>query len=297
MAVFNDSCNPSQTYFTTSGGKLQLCAATSLSFVTDSGTAVSAANTLTIAGGTNMNSSGSSSTVSLNLEAGAGGNPPDPHVPDTLFSRRSIIDEWYFNPVSVTTPVRGRWVRIGSSTPTITSATASLMRGRVGVQALTTTASTSQGWYAYCPLCIGTQEMSMGWAVAFDLASGWGAGAYAHFGLSGTNPSTASAPTIGTWFYCDPSYSANFICRSGDGIGVEETNSGVAINTSWHKFMIWANNTATSVEFYIDGTLVATHNANIPADTDELFCTYAQYHSQAKLHYDTVYYLSESLSL
>lgn len=297
MSVFNDSCNPSQTYFTTSSGKLQLCAATALSFVTDSGTAVAAANTLTIAGGSNLNTSGSGSTVSVNLEGGAGGNPPDAQVPDTLFSRRAILDDWYFNPVTTNTPVRSKWVTIGSGTPTMTSATVSYMRGRVGVQALSTTASTSQGWYGYCPMCIGTQEMSMGWSIAFDLASGWGAGAYAHVGLSGTNPPTAAAPTIGMWFYFDPSYSANIICRSGDGVSIEETDSGVAIDTSWHKLMIWANNTATTVEFYIDGSIVGTHNTNLPADTEALRCTHVQYHSQAKMHYDTVYFLNESLSL
>lgn len=300
MSVFNDSVNPSQTDFTTSSGKLQLSASTALTFQADSGTATAAANTITITGGTNMSTTGSGSTVSVVLGTAAGGNPPDPHVPDSLFQRRMIVDEFWWDPGMTYTgeiPTRGLWQYIGTTRTSSSAGEIALKRGRVGVQAFETTASTSQGWYAIIPVAIGTQEMSFGWTVAFDVASGWGAGAYAYVGLNGTNPPTVTEPTVGAWFYFDPTYSANIICRTGDGATIEETDSGLAIDTSWRKLMIWANDTATAIEFFIDGSVVATHNTNLPADTESLRCTYAQYHSQAKMHFDTLYFLNESISL
>lgn len=50
------------------------------------------------------------------------------------------------------------------------------------------------------------------------------------------------------------------------------TNCGIAQSTSYKQFKITSNSTGTSISFYIDGVLVATHTTNIP--TDQLFPQY-----------------------
>jgi hypothetical protein len=63
--------------------------------------------------------------------------------------------------------------------------------------------------------------------------------------------------------------SANWQCvTSTDSSHVTTTDSGIAADTSYHLFDITYD--LTSVRFYIDGALVATHTTNIPASTTDL---------------------------
>jgi hypothetical protein len=61
----------------------------------------------------------------------------------------------------------------------------------------------------------------------------------------------------------------NWKCYTRGTAGtVTMTTTSVAVNVNqWYKLRIDINAAATSVTFYIDGTLVATHSTNIPAST------------------------------
>jgi hypothetical protein len=57
---------------------------------------------------------------------------------------------------------------------------------------------------------------------------------------------------------------ANWHAITDDGTQTS-TDTGIAVDTSWHKFEVKINSDATSVEFYIDDVLEATHTTNIPS--------------------------------
>lgn len=84
------------------------------------------------------------------------------------------------------------------------------------------------------------------------------------FGLfeAGSFPADYSEPTIDcSHFFIDVDTDANFACRTYDG-GEEETSSGVAVDSEYHKYnFVWAE---TSVVFMIDDDVVATHSTRIP---------------------------------
>ena len=68
-----------------------------------------------------------------------------------------------------------------------------------------------------------------------------------------TNGIFFRATNLGNWYA---------VTRSG---GAETaTDSGVAQSTTFHQFKILQNSVGTSVTFYIDGVLKATHTTNIP---------------------------------
>jgi hypothetical protein len=84
------------------------------------------------------------------------------------------------------------------------------------------------------------------------------------FGLfeAGAFPTDYAEPNIDcAQFFIDVDTDANYACRTFDG-GEEQTSSGVAVDTEYHKFeIIWAE---TSVLFLIDDDVVATHSTQIP---------------------------------
>lgn len=59
--------------------------------------------------------------------------------------------------------------------------------------------------------------------------------------------------------------------RNSMSAGGQRTDTGVAADTDWHTFRILSNSDATSVNFYIDGVLVATNTIDIPTD-QSLYC-------------------------
>ena len=70
-------------------------------------------------------------------------------------------------------------------------------------------------------------------------------------------------------FLIDPAISATFRARSWE-TAEEETDTTIALDTDWHTFkIVW---TSTSVLFYIDGVLVATHASEVPVQ--RLFLQY-----------------------
>lgn len=56
-------------------------------------------------------------------------------------------------------------------------------------------------------------------------------------------------------------------CVTSDGSSTTVTSSGIAADANVHTFLIVFNDSAPSVEFYIDGSLVATNTTHLPAST------------------------------
>lgn len=76
--------------------------------------------------------------------------------------------------------------------------------------------------------------------------------------------STATTQTNGLTFKYDrATYGANWQVENSSASSTTRTDTGVAVATGWHKFKIVA--TSSSVEYYIDGALVATQTTNIPS--------------------------------
>jgi len=85
------------------------------------------------------------------------------------------------------------------------------------------------------------------------------------------NVNNAAGETNGVFFTYDEGGTANGTAASANWQCVTVANNvrtltttTVAVTTTWVKLRIEINADATSVSFYIDGTLVATHTTNIP---------------------------------
>lgn len=84
--------------------------------------------------------------------------------------------------------------------------------------------------------------------------------------LGFTDSRSAAAQTDGCYFrYTHSENSGNWTCVTESNTTETTTDSGVAADTSYHAFEVKVNAAATSVTFYIDGSLVATHTTNIPS--------------------------------
>lgn len=92
------------------------------------------------------------------------------------------------------------------------------------------------------------------------------------------NGSATAEHTNGFYFYASNA-NANWICKSAKGGARTSTTSSVAISTNWVKFQIVA--TTSSILFYIDGVLQATHTTNIPSGATETICIASSIQSQA----------------
>ena len=64
--------------------------------------------------------------------------------------------------------------------------------------------------------------------------------------------------------YEDNVNSGNWQCLSESGGTYTTVNTAVAADTGWHKFTIVVNTSATSIGYYINGSLVGTITTNIP---------------------------------
>ena len=58
-----------------------------------------------------------------------------------------------------------------------------------------------------------------------------------------------------------------------DGATQQDTDTGVAIDTSLHHFLVIYDYAATEIRFYIDGVLKVTHTANLPVSTNQAYLT------------------------
>lgn len=80
-----------------------------------------------------------------------------------------------------------------------------------------------------------------------------------------TGATLLAQQTDGCYFRYDDSASANWICVSSQASTRTETTTGVAVsNLQFQKMGIVINSAGSSVSFYIDDVLVATHGTNVP---------------------------------
>ncbi len=58
------------------------------------------------------------------------------------------------------------------------------------------------------------------------------------------------------------------ITTDGDGVNVEDTDSGVAANTSFHTWRVWHDNSNSRVKFFVDdmATPICTNSTQIPVN-------------------------------
>jgi hypothetical protein len=84
-------------------------------------------------------------------------------------------------------------------------------------------------------------------------------------------PAAFAAPQNGIFFYYDeggilPTSQINWKCYTSSTSTRTLTTSSIQVNANqWYKLKAVINAAATSVGFYIDGTLVATHTTNLPS--------------------------------
>ena len=72
--------------------------------------------------------------------------------------------------------------------------------------------------------------------------------------------------------YLNANASPNFKCITRAGSTATTTVTSIAVTAGqWYKLRIVINANASSVEFYIDNVLVATHNTNIPLTTTAMY--------------------------
>lgn len=76
--------------------------------------------------------------------------------------------------------------------------------------------------------------------------------------------SATTEPEDGIYFVTSDNYGdTDWRCITRESTSTV-TDTNLARDTSWHTFRIRVNHDATAVQFYIDGTLRATHTTNIP---------------------------------
>lgn len=94
-----------------------------------------------------------------------------------------------------------------------------------------------------------TWECRMAFNSVADISAFWGL-------LNAVTTGYAQNMTRACHFFADVAVNVNYNCRSHNALE-ETTDSGVALDTAFHTFkIVW---TTTSVLFYIDDVLVATH--------------------------------------
>ena len=124
-------------------------------------------------------------------------------------------------------------------------------------------------------IMIGSGEITM------ELIRRWGTapvGGQFFFGLTDNHVITSLTDNVG-FYISDFSSSANYVCETTKASTATTTDSGVAAGTSWQHLKIVINAGATSVAFYIDGALEATHTDNIPLSTTAMHYMWTMYNT------------------
>lgn len=112
---------------------------------------------------------------------------------------------------------------------------------------------------------IGYTTIAQQWRAWLPILSGGGQTYQCILGLGDTAIPAGIAQTNAVLFAYDDSVSPNWLCRTIAGGVTTQTITAVAVtSTGFNTFRIEINATGTSVGFYINGVLVATHALNIP---------------------------------
>jgi hypothetical protein len=115
------------------------------------------------------------------------------------------------------------------------------------------------------PLAFGALDMT--WRCAVSALSTSAEEYFAAFGLYDVVHLSNTDATDGLYFiYNRASHGDFWVCSVADNGTVVNTVTSVAVNANFRTFRIVANATWTSIQFYIDGTLVHTQTSGIPGN-------------------------------
>ena len=147
------------------------------------------------------------------------------------------------------------------------------------VESLTSANNTGQaGWqYGGTALFIGTGVITLETYVNITTLSTLAERFYTFFGYATGSNYANILNNIAIVYdeggvYLSANASPNFKCITRAGSTVTTTVTSIAVTAGqWYKLRININAAASSVEFYIDNVLRATHNTNIPLTTTPMF--------------------------
>lgn len=91
------------------------------------------------------------------------------------------------------------------------------------------------------------------------------------FRMGWYNTTTTASVTDGVYFEVDFSSSPDLVAITEASSTQTTTSTGVNFSTDWIQMKIIINDAASSVTFYLNGVLEATHATNIPANTTAMF--------------------------
>lgn len=266
--VFNGSCNPSQTHFTQSGSILSPVQTVATSYVADSGTAIPVANVLNVFGGSGISTSGAGSTITIDATSPT----PDPDDQTLLFRAQNRL-VWRVENSGVQSTGNGGLNAFGrfGDVKGMGNSVAPYYYGRQYAMHMY---YPNVGIWGLHPTYIGDYQLAWGIVKKFKVTSGWGSGKYCYVGLH-NNPN-AVLPTDGAVFYMDPTNSGFYICKTSSGGVTTTTTTSVALTTDAIKMAIVVNSTASQIDFYLAGALVASHSTNLPNTSTALYWTIYQ---------------------
>lgn len=91
-------------------------------------------------------------------------------------------------------------------------------------------------------------------------------------GVMNSNPTGLTTPIFPiAAFRAVTGVDTNFQCYTSDSVSSTVTDSGVVADNGWHRFEIVFNDSTPNVQFYIDGSLVATNTTHLPISSMDLF--------------------------
>jgi hypothetical protein len=116
---------------------------------------------------------------------------------------------------------------------------------------------------------IGSGTITMTLRVNFDGNTPLASGDKFLWGLKDTASFTSDNEAIGIIMDYDQNPTPNWLAKTTTGGVSTYTDLGISANdpNAWRVLKVVINSTATSVDFYIDGVLLATHTTNIPPVT------------------------------
>jgi hypothetical protein len=266
--VFNSACNPNQSHFTQSGSVLSTVQTVATSYACDSGSAVPAFHVINVLGGSGITTSAAGSTITINATA------PDPDPDDqTLLFRAQNRLVWRVENSGVQSTGNGgqnAFGRFGQSVGMGNSVAPYYYGRQFGMHLY----FPNVGIWGLHPTYIGDYEIAWGIVKKFKFASGWGTNRYCYVGLHDSpNP---LLPDNGAIFYMDPTNSSYYICKTSSGGVTTSTTTSVAITTDPIKMAIVVDSGATQIDFYLAGSLVASHSTNLPSTSTALYWTMYQ---------------------
>jgi hypothetical protein len=142
-------------------------------------------------------------------------------------------------------------------------------------------------------LCIGGGQITLEFWYKMSAVPTSGLLLYGLCDISSTTPLSGLTNVV-AFYIANAGSSTEWVCRTTSASTTTNTSSGVSLNTNWTKLSVIINTDATSVGFYINNSLVATHVTNIPLDTAEMTYTVGlQNTGSAEMLIDFIQFIQE----